>query len=105
MADADALSKLIQLHAGRNDIRLAWVDNGIADLMALCTAHAVKARIAKHFWTATRELMQMPEINQLPEALRAQIASIVLKAQVFVDLEGAEHAKRLAALDKPKGAA
>lgn len=100
----DALSRLIQLQAGRHDIRLTWVGNGTVDLLALCNAHAVKARLAKHLWTGMRELMQMPELKELPEALQAQIMSIVLKSQALTDLDTEAHAKRLANLDKPKGA-
>jgi len=92
----DALSRLIQLQAGRHDIRLAWVGNGTADLAALCNAHAVKARIAKHLWDGVRELMQMPEIRELPEPLQAQIAAIILKSQALADLDTEAHAVRLA---------
>lgn len=102
--DGDALSRLIQLQAGRHDIRLAWVGAGTADLIALVNAHAVKARLAKHLWTGMRELMLMPELKELPEPLQAQIASIILKAQVLTDLDTEAHAKRLANSDKPKGA-
>jgi hypothetical protein len=102
----DALSRLIQLQAGRQDIRLAWSGNGINDLVELCNAHAVKARLAKHLWTGMRELMQMPELSLLPEPLLAQMSSIVLKAQALNDLETEENAKRLAAAaNKPKGVA
>lgn len=102
--DGDALSRLIQLQAGRHDIRLAWVGNGTTDLIALVNAHAVKARLAKHLWTGMRELMQMPELKDLPEPLQAQIMSIVLQAQALTDLDTEAHAKRLANSDKPKGA-
>jgi hypothetical protein len=98
--DGDALSRLIQLHAGRHDIRLTWTGDGVTDLVALCNAHAVKARMAKHLWTGTRELMQMPEIRTLPEPLQAQIASIVLKSQALTDLDTAAHAQRMAATQK-----
>lgn len=101
----DALSRLIQLQAGRHDIRLAWAGNGTADLVALCNAHAVQARMAKHLWTGMRELMLLPDLKDLPESLQAQIASIVLQAQALVDLDTEEHAQRLAHLNKPKGAA
>lgn len=105
MAEGDAVSRLIQLQAGRYDIRLAWVGRGVEDLVALLNAHAVQARLAKHLWTGMRELMQMPELRELPEPIQAQIASIVLKSQALADLEGEAHAKRIALLDRPKGAA
>jgi hypothetical protein len=103
----DALSRLIQLQAGRHDIRLAWVGNGTTDLLALLNAHAVQARMSKHLWTGLRELMQMPELRTLPEPIQAQIASIILKAQALNELETEEHAKRLVHMNanKPKGAA
>jgi hypothetical protein len=100
--EGDALSRLIQLQAGRYDIRLTWSGNGVNDLVELVNAHAVKARLAKHLWTGLRELMAMPELALLPEPLLAQMTSIVLKAQTLADLETEEHAKRLAATSKPK---
>lgn len=103
-ASADALSRLIQLHAGRHDIKLTWAGKGIDDLMALVNAHAVKARMAKHLWNGMRELMQMPEMKTLPEPLQAQIASIILKSQTLIDLDTEAHAKRLVNMDRPKGA-
>lgn len=103
--DGDALSRLIQLQAGRHEIRLAWVGDGTADLISLINAHAVQARMARHLWTGMRELMQMPEIKGLPEPLQAQIASIILKAQVLAELDTEAHAKRLANFDRPKGSA
>jgi hypothetical protein len=105
--EGDALSRLIQLQAGRHEIRLAWTGQGTSDLVALCNAHAVKARLAKHLWTGLRELMQMPELRELPEALQAQITSTVLKSQALTDLETESHAKRMALIalgEKPKGA-
>jgi|SRR5271166_1271750 len=107
--DGDALSRLIQLQAGRHDIRLAWVGNGTADLVALINAHAVKARMAKHLWTGMRELMHMPEMVELPEPMQAKIASIVLYSQTLTELETEAHARRMAHLkgldNKPKGVA
>ena len=104
--DGDAMSRLIQLQAGRHDIRLTWTGDGTADLIALCNAHAFKSRLSKHLWTSLRELMQMPEMPRLPEAMQAQIASIVLKAQAITDLETSAASARMAASAvKPKGAA
>jgi hypothetical protein len=102
-SDGDALSRLIQLQAGRHDIRLVWSGNGVTDLIAMCNAHAVQARMAKHLWTGMRELMQMEETRSLPDPLQAQIASIILKAQTLVDLDNDSHAKRMATTNKPKG--
>lgn len=102
-ADGDALSRLIQLQAGRYDIRLPWVGKGVEDLVALVNAHAVQARMAKNLWGGVRELSQMPELRSLPEPLQAQIASIVLKAHALTDLENDAHAKRLEAAYRPKG--
>jgi hypothetical protein len=102
--DGDALSRLIQLHAGRHDIRMNWTGNGTSDLIALCNAHSVKARLAKHLWTGMRELMQMPEMALLPEPLAAQVTSIILKSQAITDLETEAHMKRMAQTDTKKGA-
>jgi hypothetical protein len=96
----DSLSRLIQLQAGRHEIRLTWTGNGIADLIALCNAHSVKARLAKHLWTGLRELMQMPEMALLPEPLAAQITSIILKSQALTDLETVAHSERMARMDR-----
>lgn len=104
LTEGDALSRLIQLQAGRRDIRLTWTGKGVDDLTALLNAHAIKARLAKHLWTSTRELMQMTEMKELPEALRAQMISTILKAQALTDLETDENAKRQALVNKPKGA-
>jgi hypothetical protein len=101
--DGDALSKLVQLQAGRHDIRLVWTGNGVADLIALCNAHAIQARMSRHLWTGMRELMMMPEMKELPEPLQAQMMSIVLKAQALVDLDTEGHLQRMARADKPKG--
>ena len=101
--DGDALSRLIQLQAGRNDIRLAWVGKGTEDLVALVNAHAVQDCMAKHLWTGIRELMHMPEMRELPEPLQAQIMPIVLKAQALTELENEAHAKRLAEPPKTAG--
>jgi hypothetical protein len=100
--DGDALSRLIQLQAGRFEIRLTWTGKGVEDLIALCNAHAVKARLAKHLWTGMRELMQMPELALLPEPVLAQLTSIVLKSQALTDIDTEAHAKRLGLMDKTK---
>lgn len=92
--DGDALSRLIQLQASRHDIRLPWVGQGTADLIALINAHAVQARMSKHLWTGIRELMHMPEMRTLPEPLQAQIMSIVLKAQALTELENETQANK-----------
>ena len=102
--DGDALSRLIQLHAGRHDIRMNWTGNGTSDLITLCNAHSVKARLAKHLWSGLRELMQMPELALLPEPVAAHIMSIVLKSQALTDLDTEAHQRRMAQTDKTKGA-
>jgi len=101
--NGDALSRLIQLQAGRHDLRLNWVGNGNTDLTALCNAYSVQEKLAKSLWAGIRELMQMPELRELPEPLQAQIASIILKAHAIADLETESHAKRIAMMGKPKG--
>jgi hypothetical protein len=101
----DALSRLIQLQAARHDIRLAWSGNGTSDLIALCHAHSAHARVSKHLWVSLRELLQMPEMRQLPEAIQAQIYSTTLKAQALTELEGEALSKRPAPPPtKPRGA-
>jgi hypothetical protein len=104
-ADSDALSRLIQLQAGRHEIRLVWTGKGTTDLVALCNAHAVKARLSKHLWTALRDLMHIPELKELPEPLQAHIVSTILQAQALAELENEDHAQRMAALSKPKASA
>jgi hypothetical protein len=102
-SSGDALSKLIKIQAARYDIRLQWVGDGLTDLAALCNAHAAKARIARHLWGALRELLSMTEMNDMPEAIQAQITSTILKAQALTDLDTQEHAERLRT-NKQKGA-
>jgi hypothetical protein len=101
--EGDALSRLIQQQAARYDIRLTWTGKGVDDLTALLNAHAVKARMAKHLWNATKELMQMPEIRDLPEPVQAQIAATILKGHALTELDNDEHARRLALVNKTKG--
>ena len=101
-SEGDALSKLIQLQAARYEIRLAWSGNGTVDLVALLNAAAVQARMSKHLWAGMRELMQMPEMRELPEPLQAQIASIILKANALTELETEAHTKRMALVNTPK---
>ena len=103
--EMDALSRLIQLHAKRHDIRLTWSGRGVNDLTELLSAHAMKARLAKHLWTGLRDLMLMPELREMPEAVQAQIMSTVLKSQALVDLETQAHKDKLAAKPPKPGAA
>ena len=103
--DSDALSKLIQLQAGRHDIRLVWAGKGTEDLVQLCSAHAVQARLAKHLYNGFAELVRMPEMKTLPESMQAQIMGVVLSKQALVDLDTEAHAHRMASTNKPKGSA
>jgi hypothetical protein len=96
----DALSRLIQLQAGRHNIRLVWVGNGTSDLITLVTAYATQARMSKHLWSSMRELMMIPEMKELPEPLQAHITSTILKAQALTELETEECARR-ATMNKP----
>jgi hypothetical protein len=101
----DVLSRLIQLQAGRHEIRLAWTGHGVADLTACMHAHSTKARMAKHLWTSLSELLSMPEMVDLPEALQAKITATILQAQVLLELENEERARKLAQAPPNKGAA
>jgi hypothetical protein len=60
----------------------------------------VKSGMSKHLWNGMRELMQLSEFAQMPDIMQAHIASIILKAQTFIDLDNDYRAKRLAQVNK-----
>jgi hypothetical protein len=83
----DAVSRLIQLHATRADVRLKWTRNGPQDLDLLLTDYSNKTILNQCLWNGMKELMAMSELKELPEAVQAKIFSIVLQAQAVFELK------------------
>lgn len=83
----DSVSRLIQLIAGRNGIRLNWTSRGADDLQMLCLGYSNKDLLTQCLWNGMKELMAMPELNELPEAVQAKIFAIVLQAQANFELK------------------
>lgn len=83
----DAISRLVQLHAMRNGIRLKWTGHGADDIALLCNTFFNKATLNDCLWNGMKELMQMPELKELPEPVQAKIFSIILQAQALIELK------------------
>ena len=102
----DAISRLVQLLAGRADITQRWTGNGREDIALLCT-HASNAAItARHLWDGMLELGQMAEFKTLPEPMQAKITAIILQAHGNTDLARQarnEKAQRRAVAASPGG--
>jgi len=98
----DVLSRLVQLRAQRYGIRMVWGGKGVDDIDQLCADYSNKKLLNQCLWNGMKELMEMPELKELPEAVQAKIASIILKAQAIFELEVGERTKRTAAKDAAK---
>lgn len=97
----DSLSKLLQLRCNRLGIRLAWTGKAIADIDALVLEYSNRKMLAQCVWdNGLRDLMQMPEFKQMPEAMQAKVASIILKAQAQFELKISQRNQALEA-NKP----
>ncbi|HWX29575.1 MAG TPA: hypothetical protein VNZ53_19285 [Steroidobacteraceae bacterium] len=83
----DAVSRLVQLHAQRNGVRLKWTGKGGDDVSLLCVDIFNKTALSQCLWNGIKELMGMPEIKDLPEPIQAKIYSIVLQAQANFELQ------------------
>lgn len=82
----DAVSKLLQIIAHQHNIHLRWTGNGDQDIATLCQDHSNKTILNQCLWGGVKELMAMPELKELPEAIQAKIYTIVLKAQANFEL-------------------
>jgi len=87
----DAVSRLLQLHAHRNGVRLKWTGRGAEDIALVCVDNFNKTTLSQCLWNGMKELMAMPELKELPESVQAKIYSIVLKAQANFELQKADH--------------
>jgi len=101
----DAVSRLVQLHAMRNGIRLKWSGKGAEDISALCVENFNKTALSQCLWNGIKELMGMPEIKELPEPIQAKIYSIVLQAQALFELQKNENNAKQPFVAPPTGAA
>jgi hypothetical protein len=94
LVPGDSLSQLLQVRARNFGIRLKWTGKAIEDLDALCQEYWNRKNFNECLWdNGLRELMLMPEYNELPEALQAKIASIVLKARAHFELRATQRAQ------------
>lgn len=91
----DAISRLLQLHASRANVRLKWSGVGIQDLDLLLQDYSNKQLLTECLWNGLKELMAMPELRDLPEAVQAKIMSIILKAQAVFELKLDERQQKL----------
>jgi hypothetical protein len=99
----DSLSKLIQLRCQRIGIRLKWCGRAVEDIDLLALEYSNRMMLNQCLWdNGLRLLMDMPEFKQMPDALQAKIASIILQAQAQFELK---IARRSVALEtgKPVG--
>ena len=85
--EGDSLSKLVQLQASRNGVRLRWSGNGHQDLLALCLDTSNKTMLSQCLWNGMKELLEMPELKELPDPIQAKIYAIVLQARALFEIE------------------
>lgn len=85
---SDSLSKLVQLRASRLGIRLRWTGKAIEDVDQLVLEYSTRKMLNECLWNnGLRLLMDMPEFKEMPDALQAKIASIILQAQAQFELK------------------
>lgn len=85
----DSLSKLLQVRAALLGIHLKWTGQAIPDIDLLCTEYFHRKTLNECLWNGLKQLMEMPELKELPEPVYAQILSIVLRSQANFELERA----------------
>jgi hypothetical protein len=101
LVSGDSLSQLIQVRARQFGIRIKWTGRAVEDIDALCQEYWNRKNFNECLWdNGLRELMLMAEYQQLPEAMQAKIASIVLKARAHFELRVAQRAQ---GMSKPGG--
>lgn len=93
----DSLSRLIQLRASRIGISLKWTGKAVEDIDSLCLEYSNRKMLNECLWNnGLRLLMDMPEFKEMPDAIQAKIASIILQAQAQFELKISERNIRLA---------
>jgi hypothetical protein len=94
LTPGDSLSQLLQVRARLFGIRIKWTGKAVEDIDALCQEYWNRKNFNECLWdNGMRELMTMPEYNQLPEAMQAKIASIVLKARAHFEMRVSQRAQ------------
>ena len=84
----DSLSKLVQLRCARIGVRLKWTGRAVDDVDLLALEYSNRMMLNECLWNnGLRPLMDMPEFKQMPDALQAKIASIILQAQAQFELK------------------
>lgn len=86
----DSISRLLQVRASLLGIRLKWTGNAIPDIDQLCLEYFHRKALNECLWNGLKKLMDMPELQDLPEPVYAQILSIILQAQANFELKRAE---------------
>lgn len=82
----DPVSQLVQVIAGEAGIRRIYVGKGREDLRSvLIDLHNATVK-AEEAWKAIKELFDMPELAQLPEAIQAKLMAGILQARANCDL-------------------
>ena len=94
----DAVSRMFQLEAKTLKIPgLKWTGKGHDDVRMIL-AELDSARTFKDaLFRGINDLLHMTEMEQLPEAMQAKVAMIVLNARAEIDLKIIERAKLLQA--------
>lgn len=77
----DSLSQLLQLRAHMVGVSLKWTGNAVTDIDLLCKEYFHRKALNECLWNGLRQLMEMPELKELPDSLQAQIYSIILRAK------------------------
>jgi len=95
---ADSLSKLVQLRASRIGISLKWSGKAIEDIDLLVLEYSNRRMLNECLWNnGLRLIMDMPEFKDMPDAIQAKIASIILQAQAQFELKISKRNEALAA--------
>lgn len=90
----DSISRLLQVRAALVGVQLKWTGDAIKDIDQLCLEYFHRKALNECLWNGLKQLMDMPELKELPEPVYAQILSIILRAQANFEL------KRLETLSK-----
>lgn len=88
--NGDSLSKLLQVRAQLKGVYLKWTGDGLKDIDQLCLEYFHRKALNECLWNGMKQLMDMPELKELPEPVYAQILSIVLRSQANFEIKRAE---------------
>lgn len=82
----DPVSQLLQVLASETGVRRIYTGQGRADLRALLVDFHNATTKAEEAWKALKELFEMPELAQLPEAVQAKLMAGILQARANCEL-------------------